>query len=274
MTTLLAFEWLKFARRWMPRVVVLLLSGLTFVAFCALSASAGERGDLFLPRGWLAALSFSSFFAPFFWPLLGGSWAGNEYGWGTIRAILTRRPDRIAHALAALAILLAGVALGVLAILVAGSVAGLLIALLNGHDLVTPGVWSGAFLGTLLAGALTAWYVSAFYLLVAYAAATVARSAAVGVGVGLGATLAQYVLRSIFTGLGGVWREVAQHFPIVYANSMITRVVGPQLLPGTALATARSYEPSVGQSLVALALYGALCLVVALAAVHMRDVTA
>jgi len=82
------------------------------------------------------------------------------------------------------------------------------------------------------------------------------------------------VLRSIFTGLGGVWREVAQHFPIVYANSMITRVVGPQLLPGTALATARSYEPSVGQSLVALALYGALCLVVALAAVHMRDVTA
>jgi len=139
---------------------------------------------------------------------------------------------------------------------------------------VTPGVWSGAFLGTLLTGALTAWYVSAFYVLVAYAAATVARSAAVGVGVGLGATLAQYVLRGVFTGLGGIWRDVAQHFPIVYANSMITRVVGPQLLPGTALATARSYEPGVGQSLVALALYGVLCLLVTLAAVRTRDVTA
>jgi hypothetical protein len=101
MTALLSFEWLKLERWWMPRVVVVLISVLTLGASCVLGANVTERGDLLLPRGWLAALSFSSIFAPFFWPLLGASWAGNEYGWGTIRSVLSRRPNRVEHALAA-----------------------------------------------------------------------------------------------------------------------------------------------------------------------------
>lgn len=274
MTALLAFEWLKFARRWTPRLLLILMSGMTLLGFLALSGNADERGDLFLPRGWLATLSFSAFFAPFIWPLLGGTWAGNEYGWGTIRAILTRRPSRIQHALAALVVLFVGVALAVLGLLVAGTVAGLIVSLLRGHELMTSGVWTSAFLGTLITGALTAWYVGAFYVLLAYAAATVTRSAAGGVGIGLAATLAQYILRSMLTGLGTQSRDFAQHFPIVYANSMITRVVGPQLLPGTSLATLRPYEPGVSESFVALTIYGAICLVVTLVAVRTRDVTA
>lgn len=53
--------------------------------------------------------------------------------------LLTRRPSRIEHALAALAVLLSGVAMAILAILVAGSLAGkrtiytAIVQKLNGH---------------------------------------------------------------------------------------------------------------------------------------------
>ncbi|MDB5074926.1 MAG: hypothetical protein JWO42_1105 [Chloroflexi bacterium] len=274
MSAYLSFEWLKFGKRWMPRVIVVLLVGLTVLAFWGQGTREGGRADLFLPRGWLAALSFASFFAPFFWPVLGGSWAGNEYGWGTIRAVLTRRPNRIEHVLAALAILLIGVAMGIVAILVTGSVAGIAVTALTGNNVWTSGVWSNDFLTTLIKGILTAWYVSAFYLVLAYAAATIFRSAAVGIAFGIGSTLAQFVLRGIFFDLGGVWKDIALHFPVVYANSMITQVVGGQLVPGTSLARITPEDPSAGQSLVALAIYGAIFLALALLAVRTRDVTA
>jgi ABC-type transport system involved in multi-copper enzyme maturation permease subunit len=274
MSSYLSFEWLKFGKRWMPRVIVGLLIALTVLAFWGEGTRAEGRADLFLPRGWLAVLTFCSFFAPFFWPVLGGSWAGNEYGWGTIRSILTRRPNRIEHVAAALLILLIGVALGILAILVTGTIGGIVVAAATGNDAWTVGVWSGDFLGTLLKGFLTAWYISGFYLVLAYAAATIFRSAAVGIAVGIGGTLAQFVLRGIFSGLGGTWNDIAQHFPVVYANSMITRVVGGQLVPGTRMARVSVDDPSAGQSLVALAIYGAIFMAIALVAVRTRDVTA
>ncbi|MDQ2915485.1 MAG: ABC transporter permease [Chloroflexota bacterium] len=274
MIPLLSFEFVKVLRRGMPRAAVLGSCGLVVAAFLLLGPNETERGNLLLPRALLAALSFSSFLAPFFWPVVGASWAGNEYDWGTIRAILTRRPDRAGHVLAALTILLASVGLGMLAILIAGVVGGIATAVFQGGELLAADILSSTFFGTLVEGLLAAWYLSAFYLLVAYAAATVARSAAIGVGFALGATLAQYLLRSILLGLSAPWSEIAARFPIVYANSLITRVVGGQLLPGTSLATARAYEPTVSESLLALALYGALCLAVTLIAVRTRDVTA
>src|SRR5258708_2674747 len=120
MIAYMSFEWLKLTKRWMPRIILFLMVCLTVLAFWGQGSRVGNQGDLFLPRGWLAALIYASFFAPFFWPVLGGSWAGNEYGWGTIRMILTRRPYRIQHALGALSILLVAVALALVAMLVVG----------------------------------------------------------------------------------------------------------------------------------------------------------
>ena len=171
MTAYLSFEWLKLSKRWMPRIIIGLLICLTALAFWGTGTRSSDRADLFLPRGWLAALTYCSFFAPFFWPVLGGTWAGNEYGWGTIRAALTRRPNRIEHVFAALAILFVGLAISILAILLAGTVGGLVVSGLTGNATWVGGVWSASFFGMLAKGTLTAWYVSAFFLLVAYAAA-------------------------------------------------------------------------------------------------------
>ncbi|HEX6510216.1 MAG TPA: ABC transporter permease [Chloroflexota bacterium] len=274
MTPYLSFEWMKLSRRWMPRIILLMLLGLTVLVFWGQGTRLEGRANLFLPRGWLAALAFCSFFGPFFWPVIGGSWAGNEYGWGTIRAILTRRPERIEQALAALAVLLVGVLLALIGILVVATGMSVVVAAATGNPSWTSGLFGGTFAATMLKGLLTAWYVSGFYLLLAYAAAVVTRSAAVGIGFGIGSTLAEIVLREIFASLGGVWDTIAQHFPFVYSRDMITGVVGPQLIPGTNLSRVPTDAPSVTQSLIALAIYGAVMVAAMLVAVRTRDVTA
>jgi hypothetical protein len=274
MTAQFSFEWFKLTRRWMPRIILAMLAGLIVLAFWGYATRPFGLPNLFLPRGWLAALSFSAFFAPFFWPVLGGSWAGNEYGWGTIRAVLTRRPQRITHALSALIVLVAGVLIGILAIVLVGTVASAAVALATGTSLWTAGLFSGSFAATLIVGILTAWYVSSFYLLLAYAAAVVARSAAVGIGFGIGSSLAEIVLLRLLGALGGIWNTIAQHFPIIYSENMITQVVHGSLVPGTNLARIDPGTPSAGASLLALALYGIALVVAMLVALRVRDVTA
>jgi hypothetical protein len=173
-----------------------------------------------------------------------------------------------------LAVLLAALVVALLAILAVASVAGIVVSLLTGYGVFTSGVLSGDFLLVLLKGLLTAWYVSAFFLLLAYVAAVIFRSAAVGIGVGIGSTLAQYVLEHILRDLGGTWQTVAEHFPIVYANDMITQVVGSKLVPGTGLASASPNAPNAGQSLLALTIYATIAIVLMLGAVRARDITA
>jgi ABC-2 type transport system permease protein len=274
MTDTLSFEWLKLSKRMMPRVILLLLLGLTVIAFWGESTRGPSVGNLLLPRGWLAALAFCSFFGPFFWPVIGGSWAGNEYGWGTIRSVLTRRPQRIAHALSALAVLLIGVLVAILCIVAIATVASVIVASLTGHAAWTAGLFGGQYFGTLVKGILTAWYISSFYLLLAYAAAVIARSAAVGIGFGIGSTLAEVVLRGLFAALGGTWGSIGAHFPFEYSRDMITRVVGTGLVPGTNLSRVEPGTPSAGASLLALAIYAAVLIAAMLIALRVRDVTA
>jgi hypothetical protein len=274
MTATFSFEWLKFSRRWMPRVILAMLLALTVLAFWGTATRIASRPDLFLPRGWLAALTFTSFFASFFWPVLGGSWAGNEYGWGTIRSILTRRPERATHVLAAFAVLVVGVLIGIVSIVVIATGASALVAMATGNAVWTSGLFTGAFAATLLKGILTAWLVSSFYMLLAYAAAVIARSAAVGIGFGIGSTLAQIILIEIFATLGGVWNTIAQHFPFVYTRDMITRVVSGELVPGTNLASVPRGAPNADASLIAIAIFSAALIAAMLVAVRVRDVTA
>jgi ABC-2 type transport system permease protein len=274
MSAYLSFEWLKLSKRWMPRVILLMLLALTVLAFWGQATRLEGRGNLLLPRAWLAALAFCSFFAPFFWPVLGGSWAGNEYGWGTIRSILTRRPARATQALTALAVLIIGVLIALVAILIVATGASVLVASFTGNPSWTSGLFNGTFALTMLKGLITAWYVSAFYLLLAYAAAVITRSAAVGIGFGIGSTLAEIVLRELFSSLGGVWNTISDHFPFIYSQDMITRVVASQLIPGTRLSRVSPGTPSAEQSLIALAIYSAILLAILIGAVQRRDVTA
>jgi ABC-2 type transport system permease protein len=274
MTPYLSFEWLKLTKRWMPRVILLLIAALMVLAFWGQGTRAGDQVNLILPRGWLAALIFTSFFAPFFWPVLGGSWAGNEYGWGTIRMVLTRRPYRLLYVLAAMVILMAGLALAMLLVLVVGTLAGIGVAIFTQNSGFVSSAFDGAYVGTLLKTFVAAWYVSSFFLILGYTMATLFRSAAVGIGVGIGSSLAEIILRGIFNRLGGNWREIANHFPVVYTNDFVSRVAHSGLVSGTEMSSISPDAPGAVQSLIAITVYLAALVIVTLVVVRTRDVTA
>lgn len=273
MTALLSFEALKLRIRWMPRIILVLLLVPVALSFWGQGSSAHTQPNLFLPRGWLAALVFASFFAPFAWPLLAGSWAGNEYGWGTIRLILTRRPSRVQHMLAALAVLVFAAGAGLLTVIATGTAAGALVAILTGHNAFLGSVVDRAFLGSLMQTFLAAWYVATFFLLLAYAAASVFGSATAGVGISIGVTLAQFIGRGIVDQLGGVWKEVGDRFPITYANDLVLRTASPGLRHGAGLGI-ETGAPGAAEALLAITLCCILLLVLTLVTVRSRDVTA
>lgn len=275
MTHALSFEWLKMTKRWMPRVVVVLTLGVVVAFFWGSGAQVDSNlANTFFPRGLVAALVASAFIAPILWPVLGGSWGGNEYGWGSIRLVLSRRPQRIEAVLAGLTALLAVIGIALLGVLAVGSLAGIAVASLTGHAAFVSGVLSGSFLITLGKTFLAAWYASAFLLLLAYAASIVFRSAAAGVAVGVGATLLQVIGIGILFNAGGFWATIAHHLPLEYTQNLVGNVAAPAFLPGSPLSRVNPTDPSIGQSIIALGVMMAALLAVTFISVRERDVTA
>jgi len=275
MTAYMSFEWLKLTKRWMPRLILAAVLSVVVILFLGTGSRPDSNlGNLFFPRALPASLIAAAFAAPFFWPVLGGSWLGNEYGWGSIRLILSRRPHRIEHVLASLVVLIAGIGLALVAALVVGSLAGIATSLLTGHAVFTSGVLTGTFLLTLLKTFLVTWYGASFILILAFAAGTIFRSAPAGIGVGVGATLAQFLTIGILDGQSGFWKTLADHLPLRYVENLTSSVAASSFIPGTSLARVSPGAPTVGQSIIALgimmvALVAATCVIV-----RNRDVTA
>jgi ABC-type transport system involved in multi-copper enzyme maturation permease subunit len=272
-TGLLAADFLKLRKRIMPRVLLLILLAIIALVFFGQSRSGTQRNlqDVFLPNGLLLGLLYASVFAPFLVPILAGSWAGSEYGWGTIRTILSRRPNRSQFVLSGVAVLLVASAIAlVTTLLLAAAGGGLASTLLHDRAARAPGL-TGSYWGVLVELFLSAWLVLAFYAVLAYSAGTLFRSGAVGIGVGIGLTLADLILTGIFTGLGGTWRDIARHFPGVYTRSLPVQIASHHL---SSIGTPGSDLPGVGESVVALAVYTLVPLAIALVLVRYRDVTA
>lgn len=271
MSFLMAAEWLKLRKRWLPRVLLLITLALVGLFFWGIATNGNQRINLLVPRAWLASLLIASFFAGIIWPVLGGSWAGNEYGWGTVRLVLARRPDRIQFTLAGLIILLATMALVLLLVMLFGTIAGAVVALITSNSVVATSGLGSDFSAVLLKTYLATWYAMSFYVVLAFAAGTIFRSAAVGISIGIGVTVAQIVATGIFFGLGGNWKNVAEHFPFQYSNSLINRLVAE----GTTsdFANVNNTSPGVVECLIGLAVYSAILIAATLYLARTRDIT-
>ncbi len=275
MTAYMSFEWLKLTRRWMPRVILAAVVAVVVIMFLGTSSKPDSNlANLFFPRALPASLVAAAFAAPFFWPVLGGSWPGNEYGWGSIRLILSRRPHRVEHVLASLAVLLIGIGLALLACLIVGSLAGITVSLFTGHSVFVSGVLTGTFALTLLKTFLVTWYGASFIMILAFAAGTIFRSAPAGIGVGVGATLAQILTIGILEGQTGFWKSLAEHLPLRYVESLTGNVAASAFVHGTSLARVSPGSPSVGQSIVTLGLMMIGLLAVTCVVARSRDITA
>jgi hypothetical protein len=274
-TAYLSFEWLKLTKRWMPRMIMAAVLGVVVILFLGTGSQPDRNlANVLFPRALVASLVGAAFAAPFFWPVLGGSWLGNEYGWGSIRLILSRRPQRVEHIFASLIVLLAGIGIALLAALVVGSLAGITVSLLTGHAVVVSGVLSGTFLFTLAKTFLVTWYGASFILILAFAAGTIFRSAPAGIGVGVGSTLVQVLTIGILEGQGGMWKTIADHLPLQYVENLTGNVAAPVFIHGTSLGTVTPGAPGIGESILALGIMMAALLAATCVAVRNRDITA
>lgn len=273
MTGLLSAEFLKLRKRLMPRILLLILLALTALVFFA-SARSSDRGsvhDLLLPNGWILGLVFTSLFAPFIAPVLAGSWAGSEYSWGTVRMVLSHRPNRVQFPLAGIVMLLAAVGMALLATLLLSTVSAWLAAVLLGRSSFDSTSFDGTFVAVVVKLFFSVWLVLTFYIVLAFSAGTLFRSGAVGIGVGVGLTLADRILTGIFYGLGGAWASIADHFPAVYAQALPSQITLGTLANAPSRGTGL---PSISASILGLAVYTLVPLGIALVLTRYRDVTA
>jgi hypothetical protein len=257
----------------MPRILVLIMVGIIILVSLASLGRPNFRSNLLFPKGILLGLAFSGFFAPFLMPVLAGSWPGNEFGWGTIRMVLSRRPNRMQQSLAGLVMVLVFVVIALLVSMIVGCVIGLLFSSLFGHGMVDNTDIQNAFGLNVLKVFVAEIYTVGFYAIVAYAAGTVFRSAAAGIGIGIGSWIAEEVLRGIFiAALGGTWAKIAQHFPNSYTSALPGRLLGDAV--HSRFFTPDSNIPGIGESIIVLGIYMAALIAITLYAGVMRDVTA
>lgn len=270
MIALLRSDWRKLIHRWMPRILLFILIALVALVFFGISSRGRNRPDLVPPDGLVAALSLGAGFAAFLWPVLAGSWSGGEYGWGTVRLVLARRPSRVEFALSGLTMVLLTVGFGLVLILVAGLIAGSLVGAVTGVSAApTIGASAGEVVTKLF---FAAWLTSAFYAALAYAAGAVFRSAPAGIGIGIGFSVAQDAIGAIFRALGDPWNSIAEHFPNAYTTALTSRLAHEMLTSGP-IGEVQSGTPSITASIIGLVVYLAVILGAMLTVLQRRDVT-
>lgn len=271
MKYLIPAEWLKMRKRWMPRILVAVMLIIIALIFWGIGTSS-NRINLLMPRGWIRALFLASSFAPFLWPVLGGNWSGSEYGWGTARLVLSRRPDRVNWVISALIVLILTTGLALLAVLIVAALGGIVAALLTNRSIFfTTALQSNYFL-LVVKSFLGAWYIFSFFVILSYAAGSIFRSSSAGIGIGIGINVAQLIVFGIFDGLGGTWKTVADHFPYAYTQGL----PGQLAASGTVGNFARGQRgrASITEDIIGLAIYMAILIAITLFLVRNRDVTA
>jgi ABC-type transport system involved in multi-copper enzyme maturation permease subunit len=152
--------------------------------------------------------------------VLGAIVAGNGYGWGTWKTVLTQGPSRTSTLLGSLSATTALVGGVVLATLVTDYLMSLAIALGESQSTAMPG------LGDTAQAVGVAFLVMEMWALAGYLLGTIARGPAVSVGLGLVWAL---VIENLLRGVGASlsWVESFTHvLPGTSAGSLVGQMVG------------------------------------------------
>jgi ABC-2 type transport system permease protein len=111
--------------------------------------------------------------------MLGVLGFGSEYGWGTLKTILTQRPGRLRVFGAKLLALAAVLVVFVLVVFALGSLASYAIAVREGADVAWPSTW------LLLRGLAAGWLILAVWAAFGVLLAVLSRGTALAIGVGI-----------------------------------------------------------------------------------------
>ena len=193
--------------------------------------------------------------------VLGAIVAGNGYGWGTWKTLVTQGPSRTSTVVGSLVALTVFVLATVAATLVLYAGVSSLIAVTESRDVIWP-----AF-GDLSQGVGGAALVLGMWALAGFALGTIARGPALSVGLGLvWALVIENLLRGVGELLGPV-EAVTKILPGTAAGSLVNALLdGPTDTPGVVDVL------SGQQALLTVAAYAVVLPVVAVVLVRRRDV--
>ncbi|HET8626251.1 MAG TPA: ABC transporter permease subunit [Thermomicrobiales bacterium] len=274
MILLLRMELLKLVKRPMTWILlILLLGGIGFgdlVGFLQINrVSADVRasilGNLTLPGTLTRATEFIYFFGTIMLSILAASAIGSEYSWGTLRPMLATGVPRLRFLGAKLvALAIVAVAFDVLP-LVMNAILAVPVGLIANVPVFT-GPFDAAWVGTLLALAARTYLMLLVAITIAFLISLLARSQAAGIGAALGLLIGEQIVGQLLRRLDLTWATTLVNiFPNRNSQSLLAyNVFGRVDRTGEVLGQAHS--------LVTLAVYCLVCVVVALAVFRRRDV--
>jgi ABC-type transport system involved in multi-copper enzyme maturation permease subunit len=210
MLPLLRSELFRLSRRWMPRVLLLivLLGVVGIYALLWLTLATQDAGDtegldedLALVGTRDIGLGIVNFFASILAVIIGASVVGTEYGWGTIRALLPRARSR----LNLMAAKLAALVIFDVVMIVAGFLAALAMsALVTSAENLDGDLGDDFLLESVLAVGRTV-YVLLPYTALAFFVAVLTRSNAAGIAIGLAVLFAESIVLAIVTSITDIF---------------------------------------------------------------------
>src|SRR5215813_569665 len=195
--------------------------------------------------------------------VLGALATGGEYGWGTLKTVLTQGPGRIQTLVAKLVVAALGVALVTALFYSAGAIASMIVAGIDGHAIAWPATID-------VAKALGAtWLILYCFGLLGMALGFVFRQAAAAVGIGLVYfVLVETILTRFITGFhGGDYKWIANGLSGANATALVQSF-------GQIVVDPRAPAPVVGgaHAVLTLAAYAAAFALVSATLLRRRDV--
>ena len=253
-------------------VVVLFLYLLPALVFAVIAANAPPGTETVL-EAQLSTLTLGNlppYLLQFLFPglgtavalILGALAAGSEYGWETLKTVLSQRPGRLGVLSGKLLALGALLLLFVLAAFLVGALSSLVVALLSGASLAPPP--AAELLEGLGAGALILILWATF----GFALATLFKGTALAVGLGL---IYAFAIEPVFAGLSSVsesLRAIADFLP-----GVSTSVLSLALIETPGNPEFQESLPDPTRSALVMLLYAAVFVLVTALVFRQRDVT-
>jgi ABC-type transport system involved in multi-copper enzyme maturation permease subunit len=199
--------------------------------------------------------------------MLGVLAVGSDYGWDTLKTLLTQRAGRLWIFSAKLAALALTLVPFVLAMFAAGALASLAVARAEGEAVAWPPV------GELVRGLAAGWFILAAWAALGVLLAVASRGTALAIGIGiLYALVIEGLLSALVSQVG--WLEgLVEYFLRANAYSLVASLgVPPESLADNGPGSFSGPFVSGAQALVVLASYGAGFLLLAGLLLRQRDV--
>lgn len=280
MVRLVRVELFKVRKRGMTWILLAVLVAFFCMIFLGMYAAAGSashgmsgaglealKASLQFPNAFDMIFSTAQGIGGILLVILAASAVGSEYGWGTVRQMLSKRGIR-SHYLGAKIVSLIIIALIGIAI---SLIVGFALASFTTIQLAGSINWdfmSASYVGELFK--MFGWTAFALlvYILLGVLFAVVGRSALVGIAVGLGYYFVERIAIGIFTGAGGWLAEIPNYLIGQNINALM-----PGNQPGSPF-MATSTLPSLLHASVTLAVYCLVFLALSLYLFQKRDITA